>query len=74
MSANSVLPPADGMMRADSSEYFGRYRLERGIRVPQPVAEIEGAPPIVARQHLAVPVEIGNVAHLEAEAALVELG
>src|SRR6266481_5419756 len=71
MSANSVLPPADGTMRADSSEYFADT-LERGIRMPQLVAEIERAPAVVARQQVALLIEIGNVAHLDAEPALIE--
>ena len=59
-------------MRADSNEYFRRYRLERRIRMPQPIAEIERAPTIIPRQHIAVLIEIRNVAHLDTEPTLVE--
>src|SRR5260370_24621106 len=40
--------------------------------MPQPVAEIERAPAIVARQQVARVIEIGNVARLVAEPALIE--
>src|SRR5262252_1186668 len=40
--------------------------------MPQPIAEIEGAPPIIPRQHVAVLIEIRNVAHFDGEPALIE--
>ena len=51
---------------------FCGYRLERRIRMPQPIAEIERAPAIIPRQQVAVLIEIRDVAHLDAEPALVE--
>ena len=42
--------------------------------MPQAIAEIEGALAIVARQQRVVLVEIGNVADLDAESALIEPG
>src|SRR5260370_18172401 len=40
--------------------------------MPQPIAEIERAPTIIPRQHIAVLIEIRNVAHLDTEPTLVE--
>ena len=40
--------------------------------MPQPIAEIERAPAIITRQYIAVLIEIRNVAHLDAEPALVK--
>ena len=42
--------------------------------MPQPVAEIEAAPAVVAGEQVAVLIEIGDVAHLVTEAALVGTG
>jgi hypothetical protein len=40
--------------------------------MPQPISEIERAPAIIPRQQVAVLIEIRDVAHLDAEPALVE--
>jgi hypothetical protein len=40
--------------------------------MPQPIAETERAAAIVAQEHAAALIEIGNVAHLYAEPALIE--
>src|SRR6476660_7199172 len=37
---------------------FCGHRLERRIRMPQPIAEIECAPAIIMRQYIAVLIEI----------------
>jgi hypothetical protein len=42
---------------------FCRHRLERGLGMPQPVAEINRAPAVIPRQYIAV--------HLDADPALI---
>ena len=54
MSANSVLPPFLGDLRADRIEYFAGIARNDEVRMPQPIAEIEHAPAVVARERLAV--------------------
>jgi hypothetical protein len=51
-----------------------RHRTVRTVRVPQPVAQVEHPPPVVARQRLLVLVQIGRVLHVERQAAFVQLG
>ena len=50
-----------------------RHRLERTVGVPQPVAQTEQPPPVVARQHLVVLVEVGDVVDVHRQPALVTL-
>ena len=38
--------------------------------MPQPVAQIEHPPPIVARERLLMLVEIGRILHVERQAAV----
>ncbi len=68
MSANSVLPPLDGIARADSSEYLAGIGLnelsECHSRLPRPNSRRRSS----RANDLVVLVEVGDVAHVGARA------
>ena len=50
---------------------LGRRHLERAVGVPQPVADREQPPPVLARERLVVLVEVGDVGEGRRQARLV---
>ena len=55
---------------AGQQRILRRHRTIRAVGMPQPVAKIEHAPPIVARQRLVVLVEVRRILHVERQPAL----
>ena len=53
---------------------LGRHVLERAVGVPELVAQPEQAAAVVARQHLAVLVEVGDVVQVHAQAPVLRRG
>ena len=53
---------------------LGRHRLERAVGMPELVAQPEQAAAVVARQHLVVLVEVGDVVQVHAHAPVLAGG
>ena len=59
---------------AGEQRVFRRNGPERAVGMPEPVAEVEHAPPVVALERLAVLVQVRDVDHALLQAEFVRLG